>query len=36
MIFIGSFGVTVIPARYGGKKRDRIKAKMQVGSAEHG
>jgi hypothetical protein len=32
----GSFGVAVIAARYGGKKGDRIKAKMQDGSAEHG
>jgi hypothetical protein len=33
---LGSFGVAVIAARYGDKKGDRIKAKMQDGSAEHG
>jgi len=32
----GSIGIGVIPARYGGVKRDKIRVKMQVGSAEHG
>jgi len=35
MIF-ASFGIAVIPARYGGVRRDKIRAKMQFESAEHG
>jgi hypothetical protein len=33
---MGSLGVAVIAARYRGVKSDKIMAKMQVGSAEHG
>jgi len=32
----GSLGIAVIAARYGGIKRDKIMAKMQLESAEHG
>jgi len=32
----GSIGNAVIPARYGDVNSDKIKAKMQLGSAEHG